>query len=75
MIVAACFTLRGHDTHIDLLLFLFLVGAGMQLPACRRLLFPLLHAEKERLRNAVVVPFPRATKEIGDVCTQASMQP
>ena len=32
------------------------------LPACRRLLFPLLHA---------VVPFPRATKEIGDVCTQA----
>ena len=33
------------------------------LPACRRLLFPLLHAEK--------VPFPRATKEIGDVCTQA----
>ena len=26
------------------------------LPACRRLLFPLLHAEK--------VPFPRATKEI-----------
>ena len=33
------------------------------LPACRRLLFPLLHAEK--------VPFPRATKEIGNVCTQA----
>ena len=50
-----------------------------QLPACRRLLFPLLHAEKGRLRNAVAnrvpasgwVPFPRATKEIGDVCTQA----
>ena len=34
------------------------------LPACRRLLFPLLHVEK--------VPFPRATKEIGDVCTQAT---
>ena len=34
------------------------------LPACRSLLFPLLHAEK--------VPFPRATKEIADVCTQAS---
>ena len=34
------------------------------LPACRCLLFPLLHAEK--------VPFPRATKEIGDVCTQAT---
>ena len=32
---------------------------------CRRLLFPLLHAEK--------VPFPRATKEIGDVCTQATL--
>ena len=31
------------------------------LPACRRLLFPLLH-----------VPFPRATKEIGDVRTQAN---
>ena len=29
-----------------------------------RLLFPLLHAEK--------VPFPRATKEIGDVCIQAN---
>ena len=35
------------------------------LPACRRLLFPLLHAGKKK------VPFPRATKEIGDVCTQA----
>ena len=36
--------------------------------------FPLLHAEKGRLRNAVAnrVPFPRATKEIGDVCTQAT---
>ena len=34
------------------------------LPAGRRLLFPLLHAEKG--------PFPRATKEIGDVCTQAN---
>ena len=32
------------------------------LPACRRLLFPLLH------------PFPSATKEIGDVCTQASLR-
>ena len=62
------------------------------LPACRRLVFPLLHAEKERLRNAVAnrVPAsrwvpkilgtccdrlthsPRATKEIGDVCTQAT---
>ena len=30
------------------------------LPACRRLLFPL---------------FPRATKEIGDVCTQAILTP
>ena len=30
--------------------------AAMHLPACRRLLFPLLHV----------------TKEIGDVCTQAS---
>ena len=36
---------------------------SQRLPACRRLLFPLLHAEKG--------PFPRATKEIGDVCTQA----
>ena len=33
-----------------------------RLPACRRLLIPLLHAEK------------RATKEIGDVCTQATPQ-
>ena len=26
VILAACFTLRGHDTHIDLLLLSFLVG-------------------------------------------------
>ena len=38
--------------------------ATYRLPAGRRLLFPLLLAEK--------VPFPRATKEIGDVCTQAT---
>ena len=31
---------------------------SIRLPACRRLLFPLLHA----------------TKEIGDVCTQASIR-
>ena len=30
----------------------------MFLPACRRLLFPLLHAEKGRLRNAVVNRVP-----------------
>ena len=41
-----------------------IASPGLGLPACRRLLFPLLHAEK--------VPFPRATKEIGDVCTQAT---
>ena len=45
------------------------------LPSCRRLLFPLLHAEKGRLRRLrrryADVPFPRATKEIGDVCTHA----
>ena len=28
------------------------------LPACRRLLFPLLHAEKGRLRNAVANRVP-----------------
>ena len=33
-------------------------GTDCCLPACRRLLFPLLHA---------------ATKEIGDVCTQARL--
>ena len=38
---------------------------AVNLPVCRRLLFPLLHAEKG--------PFPRATKEIGDVCTQATV--
>ena len=26
-----------------------------ELPACRRLLFPLLHAKKGRLRNAVAI--------------------
>ena len=29
-----------------------------ELPACRRLLFPLLHAEKGRLRNAVANRVP-----------------
>ena len=36
---------------------------SFELPACRRLLFSLLHAEKGR-----------STKEIGDVCTQASFE-
>ena len=44
---------------------LIIPSSALILPACRRLLFPLLHAEK--------VPFPRATKEIGDVCTQATL--
>ena len=43
--------------------FFKLINPSPSLPACRRLLFPLLHAEKGS--------FPRATKEIGDVCTQA----
>ena len=30
----------------------------VRLPACRRLLFPLLHAEKGRLRNAVANRVP-----------------
>ena len=30
----------------------------LRLPACRRLLFPLLHAEKGRLRNAVANRVP-----------------
>ena len=46
-----------------------LVSITQKLLACRRLLFPLLHAEKEE-----EVPFPRATKEIGDVCTQATQK-
>ena len=33
-------------------------GAVIRLPACRRLLFPLLHAEKGRLRNAVANRVP-----------------
>ena len=41
------------------------------LPACRRLLFPLLHAEKGLF--LFFFSFPRATKEIGDVCTQATL--
>ena len=43
------------------------VKTSLTLPACRRLLFPLLHAEKAPF------PFPRATKEIGDVYTQATL--
>ena len=41
----------------------------VKLPACRRRLFPLLHAEKGPFS-----PFPRATKGIGDVCTQARVK-
>ena len=37
---------------------LFLSSVGFVLPACRRLLFPLLHAEKGRLRNAVANRVP-----------------
>jgi len=41
-----------------------------KLPACRRLLFPLLHAEKGRLRNAVAnrVPASRWVPKILGTC-------
>ena len=64
-----CLVLQKHITpKLPLQRF-----AIKSLPACRRLLFPLLHAEKGRIRNAVAnrVPASRATKEIGDVCKQA----
>ena len=35
------------------------------LPACRRLLFPLLHAEKGRLRNAVANRVPASLWQEG----------
>ena len=41
---------------LDELFFYF--WASRRLPACRRLLFPLLHAEKGRLRNAVANRVP-----------------
>ena len=37
---------------------LLFIREGIFLPACRRLLFPLLHAEKGRLRNAVANRVP-----------------
>ena len=37
--------------QLDLLLFFTVLA----LPACRRLLFPLLHVEKGRLRNALAL--------------------
>ena len=55
---------RLLTSHFPLLTSHFPLLTSDFLPACRRLLFPLLHAEK--------VPFPRATKEIGDVCTQTT---
>ena len=42
----------------------FYSTATHALACVHSLLFPLLHVEK--------VPFPRATKEIGDVCTQTT---
>ena len=35
-----------------------LLNPGLKLPVCRRFLFPLLHAEKGRLRNAVANRVP-----------------
>ena len=48
----------------------FVMGGGGGLPACRRLLFPLLHAEKGRLRNAVAnrVPVSRWVPKILGTC-------
>ena len=37
--------------------------AALKLPACRRLLFPLLHAEKGRLRNAVANRVPATRRQ------------
>ena len=47
-----------------------LVKTRLSLPACRRLLFPLLHAEKGRLRNAVAncVPASRWVPKILGTC-------
>ena len=64
-----CLVLQKHITpKLPLQRF-----AIKSLPACRRLLFPLLHAEKGRMRNAVANrgAASRAAKEIGDVCKQA----
>ena len=47
------------------------LSAAFGLPACRRLLFPLLHAEKERLRNAVANRVPASCwvpKILGTCC-------
>ena len=63
-----CLVLQKHITpKLPLQRF-----AIKSLPACRRLLFPLLHAEKGRMRNAVANrgAASRAAKEIGDVCKQ-----
>ena len=64
-----CLVLQKHITpKLPLQRF-----AIKSLPACRRLLFPLLHSEKGRMRNAVANrgAASRAAKEIGDVCKQA----
>ena len=64
-----CLVLQKHITpKLPLQRF-----AIKSLPACRRLLFPLLHAEKGRMRNAVANrgAASRAAKQIGDVCKQA----
>ena len=47
-----------------------LTGHFWMLPACRRLLFPLLHAEKGRLCNAVAnhVPASRWVPKILGTC-------
>ena len=62
----------NHWMHCAAYFFL-LTATEKSLPACRRLLFPLLHAEKGRMRNAVANrgAASRAAKEIGDVCKQA----
>ena len=49
VILAACFTLRGHDTHIDLLWLLFLVGRICPL-ILAHFLWPLLKRKAFLLR-------------------------
>ena len=49
VILAACFTLRGHDTHIDLLWLLFLVGRICPLMQAH-FLWPLLKRKAFLLR-------------------------